>query len=122
MSPNIPTPEEVAKALREFEAQENSGQIPQNGTVPSVPVDPALSNIPKAESAPGGEEISAALKEFEVTGGAPIVYETVDEIPGMVKWTMGVSGLSRKQSEYVLFGIIAVMMGTSIYLFIRLLI
>jgi len=73
----------------------------------------------------GNSEIQEALKEFEVKSSITqvqksVVAEKASGVPKMVGWVMKISGgaiTEQKTAEYVLLGLVVVLVGVSIFLF-----
>ncbi len=86
--------------------------------------------MPPENKIPNSSEIDKALKEFEAkSGGSSVSVELPkveqasqgydSDVPAMVRLVMKWSGgtVNEKQAQYVLLGIVALMLGVSFYLF-----
>ena len=104
--PNIPNNTEIDKALKEFEAQSNTGQTQK--------APEALKTSPVPQNEVG--EI-----KFDIPSYGAVKYYSETDTPKMVKLVMKWSGgaiKEQKHAEYLLLGFVVVVIGVSIYLFI----
>ncbi len=75
----------------------------------------------------GNEEIAEALKEFEAKSAVEtqkkvVKAEASSDVPKIVRLVMKLSGgaiKEEKQAEYILLGIVILMLGLSLYFFFR---
>ena len=101
---SLPNNSEIDQALKEFEAESQTGQTPKATEALKTPP------IPQ-------NEVEGV--KFEVPSYGAVKYYQETETPKMVKVVMKLSGgavKNQKQAEWILFGFVIVAIGVSLYL------
>ena len=112
--PNIPNNSEIDKALKEFEAKSNQEQATPENHIQAV-ITPQTPQTSSHET----EGVSFDTdKEVESYRAVKFYKETAE--PKMVKAVIKISGGSvknQRQAEWILLGVVVVVVGISLYLF-----
>lgn len=111
----IPNSSEIDKALKEFELSRKSNP----GQTQNIP------EAPKVVETPSNSEIDQAVQEFQIKSTLEKTEEVQEvskasELPKMVQFVIKYSGgaiKEQKQAEYVLLGLVVLMLAVSFYLF-----
>lgn len=107
--------QEINQALKEFESESNKGQT-------ISPPDHPFQNIitPSKKSAPVGDHAVERVSfdtDTRMDTYKPVEAYDETSTPKIVKMIMNQNGGNKRQAEWIIFGLVVVMIGISLYLF-----